>query len=130
MPQHPASLLLPLAGAAAGALLGYFAFGWLAHQGLFAAALPGALLGAGYGMFVKHRSIPPAIACGFCALLLGIFSDWHILYKHYSLGHFLSHLNQIPTVELLLLILGGVFAFWFSLGKRQQVVPAVPPTAG
>ena|SRR5436853_5581744 len=130
MPQPPTSAVIPLLGAGAGALLGYFAFGWLARQGLFAAALPGALLGAGYGMFAKYRSMPPAIACGFCALGLGIFSDWHILYKHYSLGHFLSHLNQLPTVELLLLILGGVFAFWFSLGRRRQILPVVPPNAG
>ena len=41
---------LALVGAAAGGVLGYFAFFWIARQGFYALALPGLALGLGCGL--------------------------------------------------------------------------------
>jgi len=130
--QQSTSRLFPLLGAALGGLLGYFAFGWLAHQGFYAVALPGALLGAGAGLFLKQRSMALAITCGVAALALGIFSEWRIFpfIADPGFGYFLAHLHLLPPVKLLMLLLGGVFGFWFSLGRRRQILPVVPPNAG
>ena len=68
--------LCGLAGGAVGALLGYFAFRWIAGQGVYALAVPGTLLGLGWGWASRHRSYFDAAVCGFLALGLGIFSEW------------------------------------------------------
>ena len=119
-----ASFSLGLLGAVLGGTVGHFVFGWLYHQGFMAAALPGALLGIGCGFLVKHRLLSLAIFCGILGLGLDFFSTWYFAYKNYELGYFLTHLSRIQPFEILLLVLGGVFAFWFSLGRRRQIVVA------
>jgi hypothetical protein len=108
--------LLAFAGAAAGGVAGYFAFGWLARQGFSALALPGVLIGLGAGRCVPGRSLPLAVTCGISALVLGVFAEW----KHFpfladdSLGYFLAHLLDLRPFTLLMLALGGFAGFWFA----------------
>ncbi len=116
-----------LVGAGLGGAAGYFLFGWLLKRGYYAPMLPGALLGLGCGIFVQRRNMPLAIVCGVVALGLGVFTRW----KHDAgpagndFGLFITQLNRLPTVTLLLLALGGVCGFWFALGTRggQKVTP-------
>jgi hypothetical protein len=102
-----------------GGVLGYFAFGWLARQGFYAVALPGALLGAGCGLFARRRSMPLSIICGLAALALGTFSEWSYFpfIADPGFGYFMAHLHLLPAIKLLLLGVGGVLGFWFSLGR-------------
>jgi len=115
------SILLGILGAGVGGLLGYFAFGWLARQGFYAAALPGALLGLGCGWLVRERSLPLSVVCGVAALGLGFFSEWSLMpfIADGSFGYFIAHLHLLPPVKLLMLSLGGVLGFWFSLGRKR-----------
>jgi hypothetical protein len=113
-----------LAGAAVGGAVGYFIFGWLAHQGFYAVALPGVLLGIGAGMLRQRQSLAFSIACGVAALLLGILAEW----KHFpyvadeSLRYFLEHLRDLRPVSLILIALGSLAGFWFSR-KRGHLSP-------
>src|SRR5262249_34107066 len=55
--------LLALGGALVGGAVGYFAFFWIAQQGVYGLVLPGGLLGLGAGI-VQNRSSWVAVACG------------------------------------------------------------------
>jgi hypothetical protein len=115
------SILLGLVGAGVGGLLGYFAFGWVARQGLYAVALPGALLGLGCGWLMRERSLPLSVICGAGALGLGIFSEWRFMpfIADGSFPYFIAHLHLLPPIQLIMLSLGGVLGFWFSLGRKR-----------
>jgi hypothetical protein len=121
----PTNAALSLAGAAAGGVLGYLAFGWLAGQGFYALALPGVLLGLGAGVLARRRSMAMAVVCGVLALLLGIFSEW----KHFpfarddSLNYFLAHVFDLRPLTWIMLGLGAFSGFWFARpapGRRQS----------
>ena len=124
-------LLLGLAGAIAGGILGYFAFLWIARHGYYALMLPGAGVGIGGGSFVKTRSVPRGIICGVFALLLGIFSEWSFapFIKDASLGYFLGHLQDLSAITLLMIAAGACFGFWFSAGRENPTAPRseIPP---
>jgi hypothetical protein len=112
----------PLFGAIAGGTLGHFVFLWLARQGFYALALPGALLGLGCGLFLRHRSLPLAAVCGLFALALGILSEWRVapFVADVSFGYFLTHLPQLRPWTWLMIGLGSIFGFWLALGRRHQ----------
>jgi hypothetical protein len=109
-------LALGVAGALAGGIVGYFAFGWLAGQGFYALALPGVLVGVGAGWFPRERSLPLAVGCGILALVLGVFAEWkHFPFvKDESFGYFVTHLSDLRPFTLLMLAVGAVAGFWFA----------------
>jgi hypothetical protein len=102
--------------------VGYFVFGWLAHQGFYAVALPGVLLGIGAGMLRQRQSLAFSIACGIAALVLGILAEW----KHFpyvadeSLGYFLEHIRGRSPVTLIMIALGGFAGYWFARKPGRQ----------
>jgi len=96
-PAHPnrtAKLAFGLLAAFAGGLVGHFAFLWIARQGFYALALPGALAGLGCGLVSKQNCLPVAFACGGWALAVGVFSEWRFapFTKDASLGYFLTQM--------------------------------------
>jgi len=107
------SHILVLAGAVAGGVLGYFVFVWLAHQGLYALAVPGGLVGLGAAFF-RNKSLPVAIGCGMLALAVGLFSEWKFapFIDGGSLGYFLLHIHQLRPVTLIMIGVGGFIGFW------------------
>jgi hypothetical protein len=109
-------LTLGVAGALAGGIAGYFAFGWLAGQGFYALALPGVLVGVGAGWFPRDRSMPLAIGCGILSLVLGVVAEWkHFPFaKDESFVYFLSHLPDLRPFTLLMLAVGTFAGFWFA----------------
>jgi len=125
--ESPARWVLPLGCALAGGVIGYFGFLWIARQGLYALALPGALIGLAGGWLVQRRSILFAAVCGALALIAGMLSEWRFrpFVADDSFGYFLTHVQQLRPITLIMLVLGVVFGAWFALGRR----PAVAPTA-
>jgi hypothetical protein len=107
-------MLLGLLGAVLGGLVGYLTFFWIAQQGFYALVLPGGLLGFGAGIWVRGRSIPLAIICGFLALVLGLFAEWRIapFVKDGSLAYFLAHAYQLKPITLIMIAAGAFLGFW------------------
>jgi hypothetical protein len=117
--------LLGLVGAAIGGTAGYFAFGWVLQQGLYAIALPGFLLGLGAGLLSRQRSLALPIVCGVAALALGLYTEWHYLpfTKDASFTYFLLHFGDLRPATKIMLVLGAACGFWFALGNPGKKPP-------
>jgi hypothetical protein len=112
------SVLLGLLGAAAGGTTGYFLFLWIAGQGIYALALPGALLGLGAGPGVRSRSVLLAGICAVAATGLGLFCEWRFapFIVDPGLGYFLGHLHQLRPVTLVMVLVGSLCGGFLALG--------------
>jgi hypothetical protein len=110
---------LAVAGAIGGGAAGFFVFWWLLRHGFYAMMIPGAALGLAGGSLLKARSQVFGVVCGVAALALGIFAEWWTAPwdKDQSLGYFLSHLSDLTSVTLIMIVLGGVFGYWFGQGR-------------
>jgi len=119
------NLLAGLAGALAGAAVGYFAFIWIARQGFYALMLPGGLAGVGASLFVSDRSVLRGVLCGVFALGLGLFAEWRFapFIKDASLDYFLAHVGQLQPITLLMIAGGGVLGYWLALGRERGIRP-------
>jgi hypothetical protein len=117
--------MLGLLGAVAGGALGYFGFVLALRSGLYALMLPGGLIGLGGGWLVKDRSVLRASLFGVFALCLALFAEW----KNFpfnadsSFSYFVTHLQQLRGLTLLMLAGGTALAVWLSLGKPRSAGP-------
>ena len=109
-----------LIGAIVGGLVGYFAFFWIARQGLYALVLPGGLLGLGASLF-PNRSTGLCILCGLLALALGLMAEWKFapFITDGSLGYFLTHLQQLRPITLIMIAAGAFIGYWAPFSRRQ-----------
>lgn len=121
------SNLLALWGALVGGVVGYVLFFWFARQGFYALALPGGLVGLGAGV-VANRSRGVAVACGVAALILGALTEYQFapFKADASAAYFLTHLQQLQPVTLLLIGVGGCLGFYVPF-RRYQPDDAAPP---
>lgn len=110
-----------VAGAFAGGVAGYFAFTLLLRQGFYALALPGALLGFGCGLASRIDSVALAALCGIAGILLAIWIEWHFFpfADDKSLSHFFGNLHRLTGLTQLMIVLSGVFGFWFGKGRPR-----------
>jgi hypothetical protein len=117
------NLLAGILGAAAGGILGYFAFFWIAGQGFYALMVPGGLVGLGGGLLVRDRSPIRAAICGVVALGLGLFTEWRFapFIKDASLGYFLTHLHDLRPITMLMIVAGAAFGYWLALGRERPI---------
>ena len=120
MMYKQANWLLGLAGAIGGGALGYFAFHFLARDGLYAMVLPGALLGLGCGALSGGKSTALGVVCGSLALVLGIVLEWQLapFVADDSFPYFVTHIHELTTSTLVMIALGGLFGFWFGKGRE------------
>lgn len=112
------TVALGLMGAAVGGCIGYFAFFWIVRQGFYALIVPPGLLGFGAGLCARRRSVPLALICGFAGLALGLFTEWRYapFGSNESLSYFLSHLQALTPVTLIMLGIGTVLSYRLALG--------------
>jgi hypothetical protein len=115
--------LLGLIGGAIGGAIGYFVFFYATRQGLYPMVLPGALVGLGCGAMLGTKSNAMGVICGLSALALGLFIEWQFapFERDRSLGFFLSHVNQLRSMTLILIVLGALLAFAFGRGREGGV---------
>ena len=123
--------ILILCGAVAGALLGYFAFSWLAAQGYYALALPGGLLGLGAGIG-KGRTVVVAIICGIAAMALGLYAEWRYapFLKDDSIWYFFAHAYRLQSITLVMIGVGSVIGFWVPYRRMERSTVMEPKTRG
>jgi len=115
--------LAGIVGAIVGSAVGYFAFFVLARQGFYAMVLPGALLGLGCGFLSGFQSNALGTICGLLAVLLGLFTEWRFapFTDDGSFAYFSTHAHDLNPVTLVMIAVGGLFAFWFGKGREGGV---------
>ena len=115
--------LLGVAGGIIGGGIGYFAFFFLTRQGLYAMVLPGALLGLGCGYLSGFKSTTLGILCGLVAVLLAIFIEWQFapFVRDNSFTYFILHFYKLKPMTLVMIVIGGLFGFWFGKGREGGV---------
>jgi hypothetical protein len=119
--RYAVSWGLGIVGAAAGGVLGYFAFVWLLEQGFYGMMLPGGFLGIGCGLLSRHDSTARGALCGLAGLALGLFAEWqNVFLQDYSFPSFLQNLHQLPKWSMVMIIGGGLLAFWFGRGQFRM----------
>ncbi len=120
-PSRLVGILSGLAGAVVGGVVGYYVYVWMLGYALYAIILPGTLVGLGFGLFSRQKCVLCGIACGVAGLGLGIFAEWVFFpFKaDQSFAYFVTHLHQVRPVTLLLIGLGGLFSFWFGMGRDE-----------
>lgn len=115
----PKSMALGIVGAILGGVVGWFVCTWLAHQGFYALALPGATIGLGFGALSKRPMILGGILCAIAALIVGV--AWEGVNRPFiadeSFSFFLANLQDLKPATMLFIGLGVVFAFWFGRGR-------------
>jgi hypothetical protein len=119
--------LAALGGAAVGGALGYWGFLWLIERGWLGLILPGALIGLGASV-VRNRSIWVAVVCGSAAVLLALFAYHRAIVleslifspfpKEEGFGQFLLHVGDLPTLTMVLVVVGALVAFWVPFQHR------------
>ena len=119
---QPKAIALGLLGAAVGGCVGYFAFFWIARQGLYALVLPPGLLGYAAGLCARRRSTPLALLCGVAGLALGLFTEWRFapFAADQSLAYFLTHLHALRPLTMLMLALGAFLSYRLALGRDRD----------
>src|SRR5580765_5049501 len=117
-PAPTLAIVRGIAGAAVGGALGYFLFRWLAQRGLFAHAVPGALVGLGAGLAAFRRSQILGIICAISAAILIVVAEWlrAPMLKDDGLLYFVLHLHQMNNagVKLCMMGFGAACAYWFG----------------
>jgi hypothetical protein len=132
--DSPATWVVPLGCALAGGVAGHFAFLWIARQGFYALILPGALIGFAGGWFVQRPTrgfgLVFGIVCALLALIVGVVSEWRLrpFLADNSFGYFITHLQQLRPITLIMIAIGAAFAFWFGATGRR-CPPAREPVA-
>ena len=56
---------------------------------------------------------------------LGLFAEWRFapFIKDLSFGYFLFHMGDLQPITLLMITGGGVFGYWFALGRERGTKP-------
>lgn len=110
--------ILAAAAAVAGGILGVYGFLWVSRQGFYALLLPGGLTGIGASLF-RCRSVSIPIFTAVLSLLLGIVAEWRfapfVADSHF--GYFLSHLQDLRPVTMLMIGGGAVLGLWLPLRR-------------
>lgn len=112
---------LALSGAILGALVGFVAFKWLAAQGFYALALPGAFVGWGASFFLRRRSQAIGALAAIIALTVSIYAEWATapFIVDESLAYFLTHLHQLRPLTWIMIVFGVVLAYSLGVGRNR-----------
>ena len=106
---------LSLAGAAAGAFLGYVLFKWALRQGFYAMVVPGACLGMGAHLAAPTRSLTRGVVMGLAALAFGVIVDCMTNAPPFDdLRYYFTNISRVKPMSLLMIALGGVVGFWWG----------------
>ena len=107
--------ILSLAGAAVGAVVGYYLFRWALGQGYYAMILPGACLGLGAHLAAPTRSTSRGVVLGIAALLFGVFVDCRTNAPPFDdLRYYFTHISGVSQMSLLMIVIGGIIGFWWG----------------
>src|SRR5436190_19654178 len=105
MPRQPLIRIIGIAGALAGAALGFWGVDVLARHGFYAIVLPAGLLGIFAGLVSKERSNKWAILYAALGYIAALLTDWRL--RPYrvdsSLSYFVQHFDRLHMPIVLVL---------------------------
>jgi hypothetical protein len=116
-----AGFLRGIGGIVVGALLGWYGFKFLLGQGLYALALPGAIIGMVCGFASGIISRPLAIICGIVAAIemIALEATYFPFVADPSFSYFLTHIHELRPWSIAMFVFGIIFASWFGLGRPK-----------
>lgn len=117
-----------VAGAIVGGVAGWLLFAVLLRQGLYAPALSGAFVGLGCGWLSRTVSNALGAVCAIAGVVLALLLEWRYFpfNADSSLGYFLAHLTALGGWTQLMIVLSGVFGFWFGRGRATAAAGQTP----
>ncbi len=107
-----------IVGAIIGLPLGVLIFWGLLKLGLYAAAVPGVMLGLGCGSLSRIRSVPLAIFCFVASIAACIFTEWWFM-QDGSLSFFLENMKMRTKIFV---GIGAIFGGWFGYGRDRMMI--------
>jgi hypothetical protein len=112
-------VLRGIVGGIVGGVVGYFIVRWLAGQGMYGMIVPGALIGLGASLAARGKSLTLGIICAVAAVAAALVIEWAVFpfMKDKSFSFFVAHLNHLKPMTMIMIGLGGVFAFWLGQGR-------------
>jgi hypothetical protein len=115
--------LLGMVGGIIGGAIGYYIFFYATRQGLYPMVLPGAMVGLGCGTLLGMKSNAMGIVCGLSGLFLSFFIEWQFapFAVDRSFGYFITHLHQLRSMTLILIVIGALLGFSFGRGREGGV---------
>ena len=111
------SFVRGVVGAVIGGVIGWFAFDWLLSHGFYALALPGALVGWGFGLLSRRSMLIGGLFCAVAGFALMVVCHWSHSVTDDSLLHYVTHQHQISQTTYLFLAIGTLFSFWLGKGR-------------
>ena len=105
-----------LLGALVGGAIGCFVFKWIAGQGFYT-PIPGALTGLGFGLAARRQHPAFGVIGAVLGLYAGLAAEWMTFKSDKGLAEFLSGLAKEPLMTWIMLALGTVLAFSFSVHR-------------
>ncbi|HIJ65433.1 MAG TPA: hypothetical protein HPP77_05720 [Candidatus Hydrogenedentes bacterium] len=105
------SFALAVFGAVLGGIVGYLLFYLCVRKGIVMWALPGAFVGLGRAALARRKSWILACICGTGGLGLGLYIVNDAL---------LGGIRTASAITLSIVVVGGVIAFWFGLGRTPD----------
>ena len=115
-------LVLGTLGGLAGGAIGFFACQLLADQGLYAAVLPGALVGLGFAFAARKKHIAFGIISAILGLVAGLVTQWRVYSNEPSFFKLVGELKDYSMVTWLVLGVGTVLAFSFGMGRDHLTI--------
>jgi hypothetical protein len=120
--NHKPNFAIGFVAAAAGGVIGYFVFFWMARQGFYTLIIPPALLGLAGGLAIRSRSQLFGILCGIAGLASALFIEWRfeLKFADKSFAYFLAHLHECKPLTLIMLLIGTVISYRLALGMERR----------
>lgn len=114
------SLATGILGGIAGGIAGGFICKFLASQGLYGVALPGALVGLGFAFSARKRHIGLGIVSGILGLLAGLLTQWKVYSSEPSFLKLVGELKDYHFVTWIMLGIGTAMAFSIGMGNPNS----------
>lgn len=118
------NLLFGLAGAIVGGGAGIFIFCWMASQNYYAAVIPGALVGLGFGLAARKRHVAFGVISALNAIAVTGLAEWRAFVPSRSFSDFLDWYFQEGPITWIMLAIGVAMAFSFGMGRDPYRSPA------
>lgn len=109
--------VIAVVGSLVGGVVGFFLFRLLLNYGLYAAAIPGSLVGIGCGYLQKQYNPAIAIFAGVASLIGGIYSDYLVTI---GAANIFDYLTGQGLMTWIMIALGTYVGYSYGGGRPRM----------